>query len=358
MIAEQLKYVFDKFDHNGQFESFQKLPSGHINDTYLIKTKVKPNFILQRINNIAFLDASGMINNKIKISRHIQQKLNYLSEDEIKRRVLTFIKTKVGGECFKDNNGFFWNMTVYIEDSKTFEVVDREDIAYEAGKLFGDFLKYTEDFNVSHLIEVIPNFHRMSYRYSLFQKAIFNSPKDKLELASPYIEIVNELKDEMHILENLTKMSLFKIRVTHNDTKISNALFDKDNKGLCVIDTDTVMPGIVLFDFGDSIRTICNTAAEDETNLDKVNFNVKYYNAYKKGFLEVLGNSLTEIEINYLPLGVKTTIFIMALRFLTDYLMGDIYYKTEYPEHNLHRAINQFKLIESFTENMKLTKIN
>ncbi|MDU8886989.1 phosphotransferase [Yeosuana sp. MJ-SS3] len=353
IIEEKLKNVFDKFNHQGQFDSFYELASGHINDTYFIKSRVKPNFILQRINDKVFKDVPGMIKNKIKISHHIQKKLNHLNKDELKRRVLTFVYTKDGSTYFKDDYGCFWNMTIFIEDSKTFEIVENEDIAYEAGKLFGDFLKHTDDFNVSDLVEAIPNFHKMSYRYSIFDEAISNSNKVRLEKSFPYINIVNELKNEMHILENMTNMGLFKLRVTHNDTKISNALFDNENKGLCVIDTDTVMPGIVLFDFGDAIRTICNNATEDETNLDKVSFNFNYYYAYKNGFLETLGNSLSETEINHLPLGVKTTIFIMALRFLTDYLLGDVYYKTGYPEHNLNRAKNQFKLIESFTEKMK-----
>ena len=350
MTEEKIRYVFDSFDHKGQFDSFEELASGHINDTYLIRSNVKPNFILQRINHKVFKDVVGMINNKVNISRHLQQKLKHLNEDELKSRVLSFVNTNDGDEYFKDNDGYYWNMTIYIEDSKTIEVVNSKDIAYEAGKLFGEFLKHTEDFNVTDLVEVIPDFHKMSYRYSIFEKAVSDSSKERLEDALPYINIVNQLNKEMHILEEMTNIGHFKIRVTHNDTKISNALFDKNNKGLCVIDTDTVMPGIVHFDFGDSIRTICNLAAEDETDLDKVNFNFSYYSSYKQGFLGALGNSLSEVEVEYLPLGVKTTIFIMALRFLTDYLMNDVYYKTEYPKHNLDRAKNQFKLIESFTK--------
>ncbi|HUH27925.1 phosphotransferase, partial [Gelidibacter sp.] len=141
-------------------------------------------------------------------------------------------------------------------------------------------------------------------------------------------------------------------RVTHNDTKISNVLFNKRDKGLCLIDLDTVMPGIVHYDFGDAIRTICNTAAEDEANLDLVEFNVDYYNAYTKGFLKKMEKYLTPIELKYLPLGAKTMIFIIGLRFLTDYLNGDIYFKTKYADHNLDRAKNQFKLLQSLSEKL------
>jgi hypothetical protein len=158
----------------------------------------------------------------------------------------------------------------------------------------------------------------------------------------------------MFILQNLKDAGKIPLRVTHNDTKLSNSLFDKENKGICMIDTDTVMSGIIHYDFGDAIRTICNTAAEDEKDLSKVEFNLDYYKAYKKGFLEKTQNSMSTIELKYLTLAAKTMIFIMALRFLTDYLNGDVYYKVNYSEHNLDRAKNQFKLIESFTQ--KLSK--
>ena len=239
---------------------------------------------------------------------------------------------------------------VFIDKSVTHEIVKSEKIAYEGGRLLGNFLTLTSDFDAAKLIEVIPKFHDMSFRYSQFDDALKIASKERLEYAKFYIKKVKELKEEMHILQNLKTSGDIKIRVTHNDTKISNALFNKKDKGLCLIDTDTVMPGIVHYDFGDAIRTICNTAAEDETNLDLVEFNVEYYKAYTRGFLKSMKESLTPLELKYLPLSAKTMIFIMALRFLTDYLNGDIYYKTKYPEHNLDRSKNQFKLIESFSK--------
>ena len=192
----------------------------------------------------------------------------------------------------------------------------------------------------------------MSFRFSQFEDSLKIASNERLFQAKKYIDLVWSLKDEMHIIQNLKESGEIKVRVTHNDTKISNVLFDTNNKGLCVIDTDTIMPGVVHYDFGDAIRTICNSAAEDEQDLDKVNFNLDYYKAYTKGFLEEVKNALSPIEIKYLPLGAKTMIFIMAIRFLTDFLNGDVYYKTKYPEHNLDRAKNQFKLIESMSEKM------
>lgn len=350
MLAEQLKSIFEQFKQDGEFNSFKELASGHINDTYLIITKEKPYFVLQRINHGVFKDVPGLIENKVSISSHIREKLKHLPKEQLDRNVLDFIKTTKGHSYYKDEEGNYWNLMCFIDDSLTFETVKDEEVAYEGGKLFGEFLNLTGDFDASTLTEVIPKFHDMPFRYSQFQSALQSVSKERLFKAKPYIDLVIDLKKEMHILQNLKESGDIKLRVTHNDTKISNALFTKNNKGLCVIDTDTIMPGIVHYDFGDAIRTICNTAAEDETNLDLVEFNVAYYKAYTKGFLEKMKFSLTPVELEHLPLAAKTMIFIMALRFLTDYMNNDVYYKTKYPEHNLDRAKNQFKLIQSLTE--------
>ena len=357
MLTKKLKDIFEQFKHKGEFNSYEELVSGHINDTYLIKTKEKPYFVLQRINHDVFKNVPGLITNKVRVSLHIRKKLAHLSERELKRRVLSFLNTNDDNFYHKDSDGNYWNMMIYIDNSITFETVNNEEIAYEGGKLFGDFLNLTSDFDVSKLTEVIPKFHDMSFRYSQFQSALQSAPKDRLYSARLYIDCVTDLKEEMHIIENLKITGKIKLRVTHNDTKIANALFTKNNKGLCVIDTDTVMPGIVHYDFGDAVRSICNTAVEDQTNLDLVEFNVAYYKAYAKGFLEKIESSLSPTELKYLPLAAKTMIFIMALRFLTDYLNHDIYYKTKYSEHNFDRAKNQFKLIESLSEKFNEAQI-
>lgn len=350
MVAQKLEYIFKKFEHKGEFDSYEELASGHINDTYLIKTKKKPFFVLQRINHGVFKDVPGLIENKVAVSRHIQDKLKDLSKKKRKRRVLAFSKTNTGASYHKDEEGNYWNLMYFIDDSVTYETVSNEEIAYEGGRLMGQFLTLTSDFDVSKLIEVIPRFHDMSFRYMQFEEALKVASEERLNNAKEQIQLVEDYKEEMHIIQGLKESGAIRTRVTHNDTKISNILFNTKNKGLCVIDTDTVMPGIVHYDFGDAIRTICNTAAEDETNLDLVEFNVSYYKAYTEGFLKKMGPFLSPLELKYLPLGAKTMIFIMALRFLTDYLNGDVYYKTKYPEHNFDRAKNQFKLIKSFSE--------
>ncbi|MFV0541212.1 MAG: phosphotransferase enzyme family protein [Aestuariibaculum sp.] len=359
MTDEKLKYIFDQFQHNSEFKSCKELASGHINDTYLIKTSHKPYFVLQQINHNVFKNVPALIENKVAVSLHIQEKLkDNLSEKKLKRRVLSFVKAKNNSVYYVKDGENFWNLSYFINKSITHETVTSKAVAYQGGKLLGKFLTITDDFDATKLHEVIPNFHNMSFRYSEFDEALKSASEERKQLAKEQIVLAGTLRDEMHILQNLKASGKIKLRVTHNDTKISNALFNKKEKGLCLIDTDTVMPGIVHYDFGDAIRTICNTAAEDETNLDLVGFNVKYYKAYTKGFLKSMKSSLSPLEKEHLPLGAKTMIFIIGLRFLTDFLNNDTYYKTKYPEHNLNRAKNQFKLLQSLTEHYNEIKID
>jgi len=350
MILDHLKSIFSHFDDTDALASYKELASGHINDTYLIKTEKEVSYILQRINHGVFKDVPGLISNKTNVSQHLLEKMSHLPADELSRSVLTFVPTTTGLYYHLDADKNYWNVMVFIHDSITYESVNDENVAYEGGKLIGNFLNLTDDFDSSVLIDVIPKFHDMSFRFEQFSDALQNASEERLSQAQAYIDIVDDLKEEMHIIQYLKEAGKIKMRVTHNDTKISNILFDQKNKGLCVIDTDTVMPGIVHYDFGDAIRTICNTANEDEQNLDLVNFNLSYYKAYVKGFLEETKDALSQTEIDHLPLGAKTMIFIMALRFLTDFLNDDVYYKTKYAMHNLDRAKNQFKLIESLTQ--------
>ena len=351
-MSNLTKEILDAFLPEKEIINVDELASGHINDTYLVKTKEGRQYIIQRINGIVFKNIPGLVRNKTLVSAHLQSKMQGKSQELIDRSVLTFIPCRTGGYFFKDTHDGIWNGMIYIDKSQTFDIVSDAEIAYEGGKLFGEFLNLTEDFNALELIEVIPQFHDMSFRYAQFEASLKVASEKRLTLSMKLINRVIELKEEMHILQDLKEKGKIRLRVTHNDTKISNALFDMEGKGLCVIDTDTIMPGIIHYDFGDAIRTICNTAAEDEKELDIVNFNTVFYEAYKKGFLEKMSSSITELEKQHLPLGAKTMIFIMGLRFLTDYLNGDIYYKTNYSDHNLVRAKNQFKLIESFEQSM------
>ena len=351
MKTETIKSIFNQFEHKSNYVSHSELNSGHINDTFLVKTDGEKNYILQRINNNIFKDVPGLVNNKVLISNHIKNKFTNLSENELSKKVLSFVKTKHDAFYYYKENRDFWNVMVFIDASITHEIVKHEEIAYEGGKLLGEFLNQTSDFDSTQLIDVIPNFHDMSFRYKQYASSLLSASNRRLQKAAKYTKLVADLKDEMHILQRLKETGKIPLRVTHNDTKISNSLFDKNNKGVCMIDTDTVMPGIIHYDFGDAVRTICNNTAEDETDLTKVEFNLNYYKAYEKGFLEQTKDALSETELKHLPLAAKTMIFIMGIRFLTDYLNNDIYYKISYSDHNLDRAKNQFKLLENFSKN-------
>ncbi len=245
---------------------------------------------------------------------------------------------------------------MFIEGSKTFEKVKNIEVAYEGGKLFGDFSNLTEGFNTNEIVDIIPNFHEMSFRYQQFYEALESATSNCLELAKQCIDQVFSLKEEMHLLQNLKNEGKIPLRITHNDTKISNALFDENNKGLCVIDTDTVMVGVIHYDFGDAIRTICNTAFEDETDLSKIKFNLEFYKAFTKGFLEKIHKNISLLDVNNLALAAKTITFIMGLRMLTDFLNNNIYYKTKYKLHNLDRAKNQFKLVDLMNDDFEEMK--
>ncbi len=352
MYKDLLSSVFYKFQHNAEFRSYEALTSGHINATYLIKTEAKPFYVLQSINPKVFTDIPNLIQNKVRVSEHIQQKLAQSGGKFPKKTALQFVKSNSGKAYVEDDAGNVWNMMLFIEGGTTYDAVPHSALAYEAGLLIGEFLKLTEDFDAEHLVDVIPKFHDMDFRYHQFEVALKSAKITRLKASSELIHQAKSLKEEMHVLQSLKAKGILKSRVTHNDTKISNMLFDAEQKGLCMIDTDTVMPGLVHYDFGDAVRTICSTATEDETDLDKVKFNMNYYRDFKKGFLEMMETSLTRTEQKYLPLAVKTMIFIIGLRFLTDYLNNDIYFKVNYNVHNLDRAKNQFKLMDSFTKQM------
>ncbi|NML69075.1 aminoglycoside phosphotransferase family protein [Chryseobacterium sp. RP-3-3] len=358
MREKEIQSIFDQFEHKFNFQSYSELISGHINDTFLILTDANEHYVLQCINHNVFKNVPGLISNKVTVSNHLLNKLNYLSPKEIGKKVLCFIKAKSSENFYYTDGINYWNLMPYIEEGKTHEVVTNSEIAYEGGKLMGEFLNLTSDLDNSKLVEVIPKFHDMSFRFQQYKLALQSARVDRLKKAELYINWVSKLRDEMQILQNLKEIGKIRIRVTHNDTKISNMLFDEKNIGMCVLDTDTVMPGIVHYDFGDAIRTICNTATEDEIDLSKVEFNLEFYKSYVRGFLEKTGETLTPIEIEYLPLAAKTMIFIIGLRFLTDYLNNDVYFKTKYSEHNLDRTKNQFKLIYSLEQKYNEMEIN
>ena len=339
--------IAKNFKIDSECVSFSELQSGHINDTYLISTSTNKKFVLQKINTTVFKNVIAVINNKQILSdyfKSITTSLNY--------QFVVFIETNSNSIVYIDPNNSYWNLMIYIPNSHTFDVAQNTEMVFEAGKLYGDFLLQTSDVLTTDFKETILDFHSMPMRLGQFDTALENTKID-IKLINELLNIVFSYREEMCIISQLKAENKMPLRVTHNDTKLSNILFDKNGKGLAVIDLDTIMPGIVHFDFGDSIRSICSTAKEDEQNLDLVEINLDFYEAYCKGYSIYTKTVLSELEITYLPLSIKTMIYIMGLRFLTDYLNGNIYYKVNHPKQNLDRAKNQFKLLKSVDSNHK-----
>ncbi|RKF03518.1 phosphotransferase family enzyme [Tenacibaculum lutimaris] len=339
-LEKKIAVIFNQFQTKHIFKRFETFNSGHINDTFLIITQENVNYVLQKINTTVFKKATDVVHNKIKITHH-------LSEKGI--QTIRFIPTKDNVYYLIDDDNNLWNLSEFIENSQTFLKVESDDIAYQAGLITAEFLTNTSDFT-SNLVEILPNFHSMSFRFREFKDALVNATQKRKEKAQKWIDFALANKKEMMVLDRAINRKEIPLRVTHNDTKISNILFNTNNKAICMIDLDTVMKGCIHFDYGDALRTICNTANEDEPNVYNINFNLDYFKNYTEGFLKNLADNISKQEASYLPISIQVMTFIMGLRFLTDYLNNDVYYKTKHPEHNLDRASNQFTLVEKIKE--------
>jgi hypothetical protein len=346
LVKERLiKYIISQFKIDSEFKSFQELNSGHINDTYLVEMQHEPYYVLQKINGKVFPNSLELIKNKVEVSLHLQKKFQHLSQEEIQKKVLCFVPAKKGQYFYKDEDGNFWNVSVFIKDSITYEKTPNEEIAFEAGKITGEFLNLTEDVDLTKIKEILPQFHSIDLRYQQFKKALEATTLEKKNDAVHLIAFVENHIQEMLQIDKAIANNELPLRLTHSDTKISNILFSKSHQALCLIDTDTVMSGVIHFDYGDAIRTICNTIDEDGTNLEELDFNFDYFKSYTTGFLQELKNC-TDSELHYLPMSIKMMPFIMGLRFLTDFLNGNVYYKVNYQKHNFDRAQNQFTLVD------------
>lgn len=343
-MIEKLNVILANFEIESTLSSLEKLNTGHINDTFLITTRSSNKYILQRLNNTVFLNPEDVVNNKVFISEYL---LNKSKLRKTSYQSITFIKTKTSDYFYIDNINNYWNLSIYIEGSSVYEVAKNDKMVFEAGKLYGNFINETSSINVAMIKTTLPNFHDIPTRFNQFEKSLLYAADSLKKMANSQIKFALHHKNDLYKLSKLVAKGIFPTRVTHNDAKLSNVLFDNNHNGMAVIDLDTVMPGIVHNDFGDSIRSICSNTREDDIRFNKATVNLDYYKSYCDGFAQETKNILTKEEIDYLPLGVKTIIFIMGLRFLTDFLNNNIYYKTKYNTHNLDRATNQFALTQN-----------
>ncbi|MDR0349877.1 MAG: aminoglycoside phosphotransferase family protein [Tannerella sp.] len=341
--------ILSHFDLADQPVDVAPFGNGHINDTLKVATdQGKDKYILQRINHLIFTNVEMLQNNICRVTSHIRKKLETLGEQDIDRKVLTFLSTKDGKKYYFDGESY-WRVCLMIPRSQSYEEVNPA-FSYEAGKAFGNFQAMLSDLPEGALGETIPDFHNMEFRLKQFHDAVEANPAGRLAEVRELVDEIEKRAASMCIQEELYRAGKLKKRTNHCDTKVNNILFDENGKVLCVIDLDTVMPGFVLSDIGDFIRTGANMGAEDDENLDRVNVNMDIFKAYTRGYMETARSFLTPLEIGMLPYGGRLLTYMQTVRFLTDYINGDTYYKTHKPKHNLIRTKAQFKLLQSLEE--------
>lgn len=330
--------------------------NGHINDTFLTVCNDRKRYILQRINHQIFTKPDEIMENICAVTDFIRNKTRQLGGD-VERCSLSVVKTLDGNSYFRDSIGSYWRLYDFTEGTVSKERVNNVEEFRSCAEAFGNFQRQLSEFDASALHEAIPNFHNTPVRFQNLLRAIKNDVcgraaqvKDEIAFALAHEEFANTL-EKAHAEGRLP------LRVTHNDTKLNNILFDEHTDlPVCVIDLDTIMPGYSVNDFGDSIRFGANTAAEDETDLSKVSLDLELYSAFKEGFLRGCGGALTSAEVELLPIGAMMMTFECGIRFLTDYLEGDTYFRTSRPSHNLDRCRTQFALVadmEAKLEKMK-----
>lgn len=339
--------ICEAFGLKGTLKEAGPYGCGHINSTYCFVVEndgVTTRYIIQKINNAIFKDVYGLMNNVLLVTDHIRKKNE--GKIDYNRCTLTVIPTADGKLCYDDGEGNFYRTYLFVEGTVALQAVENPEQLYTLGAAFGEFQNQLADFDASKLIETIPNFHNTEDRYRLFEEAVANNIAGRADEVKAEIEFVRERKADASKLLNLLKEGKLPLRVTHNDTKLNNILFDEgDLRAVCVIDLDTVMPGLVHYDFGDSIRFGASTGAEDEKDLSKIEMSLELFEMYTKGFLSTCKDKLNDEEVNNLPFSAKLLTFECGMRFLTDYLNGDTYFKIHRPEHNLDRCRTQFKLV-------------
>ena len=336
--------IVSQFKIEGKIKDILPIGNGLINETLRVSTIAAdtPDYILQRINNNVFPDVNLLQHNIEAVTGHIRNKLKELGEEDVNRKCLHFIESVGEKTYYQDANGNYWRMSVFIPDSFTKEEVSPESV-FCCGETFGNFEKILLDLD-EPLGEVIPNFHNMEFRLHQLHDAVV---ADKMGRVASVRDILSEIErnaDEMCLAEKLYRDKVLPKRICHCDTKVNNMLFDSDGKVLCVIDLDTVMPSFIFSDYGDFLRTGVNYVAEDSDDYQAVGLKEDIFSAFTEGYLSTAGSFLTAIEISHLPYAVALFPFMQCVRFLTDYINGDVYFKTKYAEHNYVRSRNQLLL--------------
>ena len=338
-MNEQMRDILSRFCLDAPVESCEPYGCGHVNVTYLVVSQAKKRYILQKISTRAFHDVPALMENIEAVTSFLRER----SDDP--RGTLALVPTKEGACFLSCDDGSYWRMYDFIEDSVCLQAAETAEDFYQSAIGFGRFQELLKDFPAKTLHETIPNFHNTADRYRIFREKLAADPCGRAAGVQAEIDFALERAEQASILVEQQAAGLLPTRVTHNDTKLNNVMLDaKTKKALCVIDLDTVMPGLSLYDFGDSIRFGASTAAEDEKDLGKVEMSLDLFRTYTRGYLEACPG-LTEQERRMLPMGAKMMTLECGVRFLTDYLDGDKYFATRYDTHNLDRCRTQFKLV-------------
>ena len=348
--AEQtLQEVLSVFDFGAPVVGAIRYGQGHINDTFVVHTQPEDHccrrFILQRMSAAAFKRPDQLMENIIKVTEYLGRQIKDKGGDR-SREAMEVIRPKNGQPFYTDSQGGAWRLYPFVEGTVCHQAADTPELFAASGRAFGRFQQLLKDYPAGTLYETIPRFHDTEDRLAKFKAAVQADRLGRAAQCQPEIDFVLARTSDCSVALDAMRAGKLPLRVTHNDTKLNNVLMDsKTGEGICIIDLDTVMPGLVLYDFGDSIRFGANHSAEDETDLSKVNLDVSLFAAYTDAFLEGTGGSLTEAEIAYLPWGAKLMTLECGIRFLTDYLEGDHYFHIARETHNLDRCRTQFKLV-------------
>ena len=333
--------IIAQFKTDGAAHGRGALGNGHINSTALAEAESGKKYVLQRINTAIFQNVDGLMQNIVAVTRHLAQK------DPDPRHVLRLVPTRSGDSYFRDENGDCYRMYEFIENSICLEMAQNADDFRQSAVAFGHFQSQLADFPADTLVETIPRFHDTPFRFEQLDKAIADDASGRLREVQPEIEFAMRRREEAGAMVEMLRRGELPLRVTHNDTKLNNVMLDAETRApLCVVDLDTVMPGLAGNDFGDSIRFGASTAAEDERDLNKVHMSMELYRAYANGFLSACPG-LSRAERETLPLASKLMTLECGIRFLADHIAGDTYFHIARPGHNLDRCRTQFKLIES-----------
>ncbi len=359
MKGHDLKEVSSHFQIEGRFLDAAPYGSGHINDTYASRFEQGNKivrFIHQRINHSIFKEPEKLMKNIERVTAYIREQIIAYGGDPL-REGLTLIPTLDGKSFYRTDEGNYWRTYVFIEGARTYDQVEDLRHVYSASKAFGRFQKMLSTMPGERLYETIPYFHHTRKRFEAFLDALERDSKNRAAEVKNEIDFVLAREKDTSVIVNMIERGEIPERITHNDTKLNNVMIDDiSGEGICVIDLDTVMPGSVLYDFGDSVRIGASTAAEDETDLSKVEVDLQMFELLAKGYLESAGSFLTPNEIDYLAFSAKLMTFECGIRFLTDYLNGDVYFKIHRPFHNLDRCRTQFKMVsemEKYADKME-----